>query len=191
MAQSDEERAELVNLIKQNNTHLLRLFDDMANMSKLEAGDEAVKKERFDLNQLLVDVADKFVDKSKETGVKIEVETMNDAAKPFSDRSRLREILNQYMDNAMKFTTKGVVTLGYQANKDQLRIWVRDTGKGIPASHCNEHIFERFVKVDEFVPGTGLGLSICRSLALSIGGKVGVESKQGVGSLFWVEIPIG
>ena len=191
MAQSDEERAELVNLIKQNNTHLLRLFDDMANMSKLEAGDEAVKKERFDLNQLLVDVADKFVDKSKETGVKIEVETMNDAAKPFSDRSRLREILYQYMDNAMKFTTKGVVTLGYQANKDQLRIWVRDTGKGIPASHCNEHIFERFVKVDEFVPGTGLGLSICRSLALSIGGKVGVESKQGVGSLFWVEIPIG
>ena len=116
---------------------------------------------------------------------------MNDAVKPFSDRSRLREILYQYMDNAMKFTTKGVVTLGYQANKDQLRIWVRDTGKGIPASHCNEHIFERFVKVDEFVPGTGLGLSICRSLALSIGGKVGVESKQGVGSLFWVEIPIG
>lgn len=191
MAQSDEERAELVSLIKQNNTHLLRLFDDMANMSKLEAGDEAVKKERFDLNQLLMDVADKYVDKSKETGVKIEVETKADAVKPISDRNRLREILNQYVDNAMKFTTKGVVTLGYQSHNNRLRIWVRDTGKGIPANHCNEHIFERFVKVDEFVPGTGLGLSICRSLALSIGGKVGVESKLNVGSLFWVEIPIG
>lgn len=190
MVQSDEERAELVSLIKQNNAHLLRLFDDMANMSKLEAGDEAVKKEHFDLNQLLMDVVDKFADKSKETGVKIEVETMDDAGKPYSDRNRLREILNQYMDNAMKFTSKGVVAIGYQTNNNRLRIWVRDTGKGIPANHCNEHIFERFVKVDEFVPGTGLGLSICRSLALSIGGKVGVESKLNVGSLFWVEIPI-
>ena len=146
MAQSDEERAELVSLIKQNNAHLLRLFDDMANMSKLEAGDEAVKKEHFDLNQLLMDVVDKFADKSKETGVKIEVETMDDAVKPYSDRNRLREILNQYMDNAMKFTSKGVVTIGYQTNNNRLRIWVRDTGKGIPANHCNEHIFDAWYR---------------------------------------------
>ena len=187
MAQNDEERTELVNLIKQNNARLLRLFDDMANMSKLEAGNEAVRKERFDLNQLLMDVADKFADKSKETGVKIEVEAMADTVQPFTDRNRLREILNQYMDNAMKFTTRGTVTLGYQVNDGLLRVWVRDTGKGIPANHCNDHIFERFVKIDDFVPGSGLGLSICRSMALSIGGKVGVESKVNVGSLFWVE----
>lgn len=191
MAQNDEERAELVNLIKQNNARLLRLFDDMANMSKLEAGNEAVRKECFDLNQLLMDVADKFADKSKDTGVKIEVEAMADTVQPFTDRNRLREILNQYMDNAMKFTTKGTVTLGYQVNDGLLRVWVRDTGKGIPANHCNDHIFERFVKIDDFVPGSGLGLSICRSMALSIGGKVGVESKVNVGSLFWVEIPLG
>ena len=191
MAQNDEERAELVNLIKQNNARLLRLCDDMANMSKLEAGNEAVRKERFDLNQLLMDVADKFADKSKDTGVKIEVEAMADTVQPFTDRNRLREILNQYMDNAMKFTTNGTVTLGYQVNDGLLRVWVRDTGKGIPANHCNDHIFERFVKIDDFVPGSGLGLSICRSMALSIGGKVGVESKVNVGSLFWVEIPLG
>jgi signal transduction histidine kinase len=191
MAQNEEERAELVKLIKQNNVRLLRLFNDMANMAKLEAGGDAVKKERFDLNQLLMDVADKFADKSQETGVKIKVETLSNPVRPFSDRNRLREILNQYVDNAMKFTTQGSVTLGYQVNSGLLRIWVRDTGKGIPAVHCNDHIFEQFVKIDDFVPGTGLGLSICRSLALSIGGKVGVESKQNVGSLFWVEIPVG
>ena len=191
MAQNDEERAELVNLIKQNNARLLRLFDDMANMAKLEAGIETVKKERFDLNQLLMDVADKFADKSKITGVKIEVETTDNAVYPVSDRNRIREILNQYMDNALKFTTKGTVSLGYQMDNGLLRIWVRDTGKGIPANHCNDHLFERFVKVDEFVPGSGLGLSICRSMALSIGGRVGVESKVNVGSLFWVEIPVG
>ena len=191
MAQNDEERAELVNLIKQNNARLLRLFDDMANMAKLEAGIETVKKERFDLNQLLMDVADKFADKSIITGVKIEVETTDNAVYPVSDRNRIREILNQYMDNALKFTTKGTVSLGYQMDNGLLRIWVRDTGKGIPANHCNDHLFERFVKVDEFVPGSGLGLSICRSMALSIGGRVGVESKVNVGSLFWVEIPVG
>jgi len=190
MAQSDDERTELVNLIKQNNVRLLRLFDDMLNMSKLEAGGEAVKKERFDLNQLLMEVADKFADKSKETGIKIEVEGLANTVQPFSDRHRLCEILNQYMDNAIKFTNEGVITLGYHVNNGLLRVWVRDTGKGIPASHCNDHLFERFVKIDEFVPGTGLGLSICRSLAISIGGKVGVESKQNVGSLFWVEIPL-
>ena len=190
MAQSDDERTELVNLIKQNNVRLLRLFDDKLNMSKLEAGGEAVKKERFDLNQLLMEVADKFADKSKETGIKIEVEGLANTVQPFSDRHRLGEILNQYMDNAMKFTNEGVITLGYHVNNGLLRVWVRDTGKGIPASHCNDHLFERFVKIDEFVPGTGLGLSICRSLAISIGGKVGVESKQNVGSLFWVEIPL-
>ena len=190
MAQNDEERAELVSLIRQNSARLLRLFDDMANMSKLEAGDEAVRKEHFNLIQLLTDVADKFAEKSKETGVRIEVETKAGHVKPYSDRNRLREILCQYMDNAMKFTAKGVVTLGYQVDNGQLRIWVRDTGKGIPANHCNEHLFERFVKVDEFVPGSGLGLSICRSMALSIGGKVGVESKLNMGSLFWVEIPL-
>ena len=162
----------------------------MANMSKLEAGDEAVRKEHFNLNQLLMDVADKFADKSQETGVKIEIETPADVVQPYSDRNRLREILHQYMDNALKFTTEGVVTMGYQVNNGLLRIWVRDTGKGIPAKHCNDHLFERFVKVDEFVPGSGLGLSICRSMASSIGGKVGVESKLNVGSLFWVEIPM-
>ena len=98
--------------------------------------------------------------------------------------------MNQYVDNALKFTDKGVVTIGYYVNNGLLRIWVRDTGKGIPDNHCNDHLFERFVKVDEFFPGSGLGLSICRSMALSIGGKVGVESKLNVGSLFWVEIPV-
>lgn len=190
MAQSDNERQELINLIKQNNTHLLRLFDDMANMSKLEADDGTVKKIPVNINQLLMEIADKYAEKSKETGVKIKVETMDNAVQPLSDRRRLYEIINHYMDNAMKFTSRGTVSLGYQTENGQLRIWVRDTGKGIPANHCNDHLFERFVKIDEFVPGSGLGLSICRSLALSIGGRVGVESKQNIGSVFWVEIPI-
>ena len=78
--------------------------------------------------------------------------------------------------------------MGCTKLNDKLRIWVRDTGKGIPEENCNEHLFERFVKVDEFVPGTGLGLSICHSMALSLGGEVGVASTLGEGSTFWVDL---
>jgi signal transduction histidine kinase len=108
----------------------------------------------------------------------------------YTDRGRLREILNQYLNNALKFTEKGSVTIGYELRGEHVRLWVRDTGKGIPAEHCNEHLFERFFKVDEFIAGTGLGLSICRSLAQTLGGTVGVQSKEGAGSLFWVEIAL-
>jgi signal transduction histidine kinase len=94
------------------------------------------------------------------------------------------------MSNAVKFTSQGSITLGYDAPHDKrLRIWVRDTGKGIAADD-QPKVFERFFKVDEFIAGTGLGLSICRSLARTLGGTVGVQSKEGAGSLFWVEIAL-
>ena len=107
-----------------------------------------------------------------------------------TDRDRLKEILNQFMNNAVKFTDSGSISIGYEKKSSHVRIWVSDTGKGIPEDKCNEHLFERFVKVDDFVAGTGLGLSICRSLANALGGTVGVESVFGKGSTFWVDIPI-
>ena len=78
---------------------------------------------------------------------------------------------------------QGIQQLGH------LRVWVSDTGKGIAPENCTDKLFERFVKIDEFEQGTGLGLSVCRSLAMSLGGNVGVESQLGKGSRFWVEIP--
>ena len=190
LAQGENERKELLGLIKQNNTHLLRLFDDMVNMSKLEAGDDTVKKERFSMNLLLTELVDRYSGEAKKKGVKLQVEAMADDPQPYSDRDRVREILNQYMNNALKFTDKGSVTIGYDVKGEKLRLWVRDTGRGIPDEYCNEHLFERFFKVDDFVPGTGLGLSICRSLAASLNGTVGVESKENQGSTFWVEIAV-
>ena len=190
MAQTEEERDELIGLIKKNNAHLLRLFDSMVSMSKLEAGGGTVNKTRFGLNDLFSEIAEQYADRSAETGVTIVQDMPSVSPQLYTDRSRLAEILNQYMDNALKFTTAGSVTLGYTQKQGNIRIWVRDTGKGIPADRCDDRLFERFFKVDDFVPGTGLGLSICRSQALSIGGTVGVESKLGEGSLFWVDIPI-
>jgi len=188
MVQSDEERNELIGLIKQNNAHLLRLFDDMVSMSKLEAGSAAIKKSRFSLIEVLEKVREKYAGEAQRKGLALYVEVDNQTVKPYSDPERVQQILSQYVDNALKFTEKGSVVLGYDVHGNVMRIWVRDTGKGIPAEHCNERLFERFVKVDEFIAGTGLGLSICRSLAVSMGGRVGVESMLGEGSLFWVEL---
>lgn len=191
MAQSEEERNELIKLIKQNNAHLLRLFDDMMNISKLEAGNQGeIVKDTFELTPLFRELADKYLAVALDKGLSISLSETAEPVLVHTDRDRLKEILNQYMNNAVKFTSTGGITLGSDKTPSSIRIWVRDTGKGIPADKCNEHLFERFVKVDDFVAGTGLGLSICRSLADVLGGQVGVESVYGQGSTFWVEVPL-
>lgn len=189
MAENEEERQRLVGLIRQSNTQLLRVFDDIVSMSKLEArGGGEIKKSDFVLKTLMMELVEKYAARAEEKNITVTIENEDDLPMLHTDRDRLREILNQYLNNALKFTSKGQVTVGCTDLGDKWRFWVRDTGKGIPADRCNEQLFERFVKVDEFTPGIGLGLSICRSLALSLGGEVGVESKLGDGSTFWVEL---
>lgn len=190
MAQSEEERQQLVELIRQNNAHLLRLFDDLVNMSKLEAGgSEAVSKTSFELQPLLDEVVQRYAARAEQKGLVMETKLAERGLMIVTDRDRLREILNQYVDNALKFTQRGTVTIGCTMKESSVQLWVSDTGKGIPKDRCDERLFERFVKVDEFVPGTGIGLSICRSQANKLGGSVGVESIEGKGSRFWVELP--
>ena len=191
MTQSDEEREQLLGLIRDNNAQLLRLFDDMIHMSKLEAGGGTIRKSQFELRPLLEEIVQQYAGKVDESRVTMQVEQTDANPQMFTDRDRLGEIINQYVNNAVKFTSEGAITLGFEQREKLLRIWVKDTGKGIPEDRCDDHLFERFVKIDEFVPGTGLGLSICRSMALSLGGKVGVQSALGKGATFWVEIPLG
>ena len=107
-----------------------------------------------------------------------------------TDMIRLSTIIKHLISNAAKFTNQGSIEVGYDMPVDRrVQIWVRDTGKGI-AEENFERVFERFFKVDEFIPGAGLGLSICRVMAYSLGGDVTVESKLGEGSTFRVVIPI-
>ena len=192
MAENAEEYQRLVEHIRQSNTQLLRLFDDIVNMSKLEArGGGEIKLSEFHLQSLMASLREKYAVRAEIKGLALEVQDEESLPVLHTDRDRLREILNQYIDNAIKFTLEGKITMGCDDEKDHWRIWVRDTGQGIPADKCNDALFDRFVKVDEFVPGTGLGLSICRSMALTLGGNVGVSSELGKGSLFWVELTKG
>lgn len=189
MVDDGEERNRLVTLIKQNNRRLLLLFDDVVSMSKLEArGGGIVNTTTFSLKELFVDLVEKYREVSEDQGVPVLIADADQLPEVTTDRERLHEIMNQYLNNALKFTSSGSVTLGCTQQDRRLRIWVRDTGKGIPEEQCNDQLFERFVKVDEFAQGMGLGLSICRSMALTLNGTVGVDSKEGEGSTFWVEL---
>ena len=185
----DEERKELIGLIQENNQKLLRIIDDVMNISKIESGKEKLVMTSFELNDFMRSVMDSHVP-NLQPGVSLSAMFNQSALNVTTDMDRLREILNHLLSNAVKFTSKGSVIIGYDApHEGRVRLWVQDTGKGISPEH-QERVFERFFKVDEYIPGAGLGLSICRTMAYSIGGDVGVESTLGEGSKFWVDLPI-
>lgn len=108
-----------------------------------------------------------------------------------SDRNRLNQVLSNFINNAIKFTSEGSIRMGYdQVDETRLRFYVVDTGIGIEPERQHE-IFQRFVKLHSFVHGTGLGLPICKSIVEQLGGTIGVDSKVGEGACFWFILPIG
>ena len=184
----DEERRQLIDLISENNQKLLQIIDDVMKISKIEAGDDQLSISTFDLNTVLTAAIERFRGKAV-AGVEMLTQYPQDTLAITTDQSRLQDIMGHLMSNAVKFTQQGTITVGYnKLENHHVRIWVKDTGKGIPKDSLDQ-VFERFYKVDEFVPGAGLGLSTCRTMAFSIGGTTGVESELGKGSTFWVDLP--
>ena len=104
------------------------------------------------------------------------------------DKNRLLQVITNFINNAVKFTEQGSITLGYRREAGDLLFYVEDTGKGISEEHLRT-VFDRFVKLNSFAQGTGLGLSISKSIVEQMGGHIGVESEEGRGSRFWFTIP--
>lgn len=182
------ERQELIGLIQENNQKLLRIIDDVMNISKIEAGKEQLQISTFDINMVLTEAVNKYQPQVLD-GVQMTTQFAAPQQEINSDLSRVIESIDHLIANAVKFTSQGSIIVGYDpVANHRIRLWVRDTGKGI-AREDQERVFERFYKVDEFIPGAGLGLSICRTMAFSLGGSVGVQSELGKGSYFWMEIP--
>lgn len=189
-AESEEERSHLIGLIQENNDKLLKIFDDMVNMSAIEAGEADIEKTEFDINALISDLVDSAKEEQDDRPVDIIYERKPGPLMIKSDISRVKGIVSHFLDNAVKFTDEGSITIKCEYLSEKvLRISVRDTGRGI-AEEDLERIFDRFVKLDVFVQGVGLGLPVCRSFANAIGGSVGVDSKVGKGSVFWLDLPI-
>ena len=185
----DAERQGLLDLVNENTQKLLRIVDDVVSISKIESGQEQLVMTTFDLNNLLIEAMNYFTSKVN-PNVEMKQSFAQESLTITTDMIRLSTIAKHLVSNATKFTTQGIIEVGYDQPQDgRVVVWVRDTGKGIAEENL-ERIFERFFKVDEFVPGAGLGLSICRVMAYSLGGEITVDSKLGEGSVFRVSIPI-
>ena len=188
-----EERNNVIAIIKDNNQKLLKIFDDMVNLSKREATGavEKMEKETIHVSQLVDDVCRKYQRINTNPHVTVRENVATGDVTISSDRNMVNTILAHLMDNALKFTSEGSVTIGTMWREGNvIRFFVRDTGIGI-ADEDRERIFERFVKVDSFTQGMGLGLSVCRTYAYSLGGSIGLDSHLSQGSTFWLDLPMG
>ena len=185
-----DERREFIHLINMNNELLLNLINDILELSRIESGSVAFALEEHDVRTLLDAYFRTF-------GVQMKPQLEFRCDFPAGDTTvsvdplRLQQVVTNFLSNANKFTAAGSVVLGYRiaADRSEVRIFVKDTGKGIPSEEL-KLIFSRFYKHDEFAQGTGLGLSICQSIVERMHGRIEVESQEGGGSCFTVVLPL-
>jgi signal transduction histidine kinase len=192
----DEKCIHYASLIEKSGGRLLLIIDDILDISKIEADQLVIHKERFNVNEMLDDIYSLFQIQfeSKEEPVElILVKSLDDnESMLYSDEHRVRQILNNLLGNSMKFTERGKVEFGYDIKDDFMMFYVSDTGIGIPEDHY-ECVFGRFRQVHggstRKYKGTGLGMPISKSLTELMGGFMSFESEVGVGTTFYFSLP--
>lgn len=184
-----EERKQYMDIVEENNELLLQLISDILDLSKIEAGTFDFSISEVDFNLLCEDIVRSMRGRTQE-GVELVFDKCLPECYVMSDRNRLHQIISNFVNNAIKFTSQGNIRIGYEyLENDRLRVCVSDTGIGIEEKYRTQ-IFDRFVKLNSFIHGTGLGLSICRSIVEQLHGEIGVDSEPGKGSCFWFILPI-
>ena len=185
---SRNERQEYIKIVQENNELLLQLISDILDLSKIEAGTFNFVYTNVDVNETCAEII-KSMSMKVGKGIELIFEEPFPECYIYTDKNRFTQVISNFINNALKFTQQGSITLGYeQVSHQKIKFYVRDTGMGIPEEK-QKSIFERFVKLNTFVQGTGLGLSICKSIVSQMGGEIGVDSTEGVGSCFWFTHP--
>ena len=185
---SRSERQEYIKIVQENNELLLQLISDILDLSKIEAGTFNFVYTNVDVNETCAEII-KSMSMKVSKGVELIFEEPLLECYLYTDKNRFTQVISNFINNALKFTQQGSITLGYeQVSHQKIKFYVRDTGMGIPEEK-QKSIFERFVKLNTFVQGTGLGLSICKSIVSQMGGEIGVDSTEGIGSCFWFTHP--
>lgn len=185
---SRSERQEYIKIVQENNELLLQLISDILDLSKIEAGTFNFVYTNVDVNETCSEII-KSMGMKVGKGVELILEEPFSECYIYTDKNRFTQVISNFINNALKFTQQGSITLGYeQVSHQKIKFYVRDTGMGIPEEK-QKSVFERFVKLNTFVQGTGLGLSICKSIVSQMGGEIGVDSTEGVGSCFWFTHP--
>ena len=185
-----EERTQFLELINTNSDLLLKLINDILDLSRIESGRMAFSFDNYDLSELVHNIYSTY-QMMMPSGVKLLIDIPKNPVTIYTDKHRLMQVITNFLNNAIKFTCEGYIKVGYSSNPESrlVHIFVEDTGKGI-AKEKQAAVFERFTKLDEFAKGTGLGLSICKVITERFSGKITVSSEEGTGSHFTVILPL-
>lgn len=183
-----EEKEEYMNIIESNNELLLRLINDILDLSKIESGILERKREKFNLSKTCNELYMMIQQKITNPDVKVFVDNPYADCWIFLDANRLKQVWMNFLTNAVKCTQEGFIKMGYSIENEGIRFYVQDSGVGIPIE-VQDRVFGRFQKLNEFAQGTGLGLAISRAIIEGAGGKIGFTSKPGIGSTFWAWVP--
>ena len=172
---------------------LLRLVNDILALSSLESGGIKVEPAKTDFAKSFNSMAISLKNRVQNPAIEFISESPYPTFITTIDGGRIQQVVTNFVTNAIKYTKKGHIKIGYEKqvrhDTDGLYIYCEDTGSGIPKEH-QKKVFDRFVKLNDFVQGTGLGLSICKAIIDNCNGEIGVTSEgKGCGSTFWLWIP--
>ena len=189
MLSSQEEKQEIIRVIMNNCDMLMRLINDILAISSLDTGGIHIEPAETDFAKSFDDICESLKERVQEPGVAFIKDNPYTSFITIIDNARIQQVITNFVTNAVKYTHQGHIKAGYRYEDGQLYLYCEDTGAGIPKEHQGK-IFERFVKLNDYVQGTGLGLSICKAIADACHGEIGVESEgDGHGSTFWMKIP--
>ena len=183
-----DEKAEYWRVIESNNELLLRLINDILDLSRIESGTLERKREKFDLSQVCSELYTMIRAKITSPDVELLQDNPCSGCWIVLDCNRLKQVWMNFLTNAVKCTRSGHIRMGYSVEREGIRVYVEDTGTGIPKK-LQDRVFGRFQKLNEFAQGTGLGLAISKAIVEAAGGEIGFTSEPGVGSTFWAWVP--
>ena len=198
MVETNEERLQFIRIIRSNCDMLMRLINDILEASNMGQA-LAILPEEIDIAKAFDDICQTLEQRVQEPGVEFIKDNPYDTYLTYLDKGRIQQLLTNFVTNAVKYTHQGHIKVGYREEAripkggtettNGLYFYCEDTGEGIPKEK-QASVFERFVKLNDFVQGTGLGLSICKAIADHCNGHIGVTSEgEGTGSTFWIWIP--
>ena len=189
---TEDEKVEFVRIISESSKQLLRIVDDILDISRIETGSMSITTEVVDLHAVMAELRDFFEPQMRSKGIQFIQDIPSQAVVLETDRTKLFQIFTNLIGNALKFTRSGEVCCGYVVQENQIQFFVKDTGVGIP-KRLHEKIFERFrqadLKVSRTHGGTGLGLAICKRLVELMSGTIWLESEINIGSSFYFTLP--
>ena len=187
-AECTNEKEQYAEIIERNSEILLNLFNDILDLSSLEADSLSFNIRPIKLIDICLQLEQQFCYKVK-NGTKLILDDVDTELYVSGDWNRIIQIISNLLSNAAKFTPKGEIHFGDREKEDFVEFYVKDSGIGIPAERVAT-IFQRFGKINDFVQGTGLGLTLCRMLVEKMGGRIWLRSQEGKGSRFYFTLPL-